>query len=160
MVTPAPYVKTGLRVKPEWIDYNGHMNMAYYTVLFDQCIDDVFEGFGLGPDYIKARGGSYYTLEMHVHYVREVHLEDPIRVNLQLLDYDAKRCHYFQEMYHETDGWLAATSEFMCMHVDMTAKKASPFPEDILANIQAMYLQHKDLPRSERIGHVMGIRRK
>ncbi len=160
MVTKGPYIKTGLRVKPEWIDYNGHMNMAYYTVLFDQCIDDVFEGFGLGPDYIKERGGSYYTLEMHVHYVREVHLEDLMRVSLQLLDYDAKRCHYFQEMYHETEGSLAATSEFMCMHVDMNLKKAAPFPDDILANINAMYQQHKDLPRSERIGHVIGIRRR
>ncbi len=153
------YQVTGLRVKPEWMDYNGHMNMAYYVVLFDQCIDEVFEGFGLGPDYIKARGGSYYTLEMHVHYLREVHLDDPLRVSLHLLDYDAKRCHFFQQMYHQTEGSLVALSEFMCMHIDMKAKKASPFPEDILAHIEAMYREHKDLPRPEQIGHVMAIRR-
>ena len=160
MVNSAPYLMGGLRVEPEWIDYNGHMNMAYYTVLFDQCIDEVFDGFGLGPDYIKARGASYFTLEMHVHYVREVHLEDPLRVSLHLLDYDAKRCHYYQEMFHETEGWLAAASEFMCMHVDMEAKKSAPFPEDILTNIDAMYQQHKHLPWPDRVGQVMGIRRK
>lgn len=160
MLNTSAYVKSGLSVKPDWIDYNGHMNMAYYTVLFDACIDDVFESFGLGPDYVKERGGSYYTLEMHVHYLREVHLQDPIQVSLQLLDYDAKRCHYFQEMHHETEGWLAATSEIMCMHVDMNLKKASPFPDDVLAGVDAMYQAHKTIPRSERIGHIMGIKRK
>ncbi len=160
MATTGVYVKSGLSVQPEWIDYNGHMNMAYYTVLFDTCIDDVFNGFGLGPDYVKERGGSYYTLEMHIHYLREVHLEDPVKVSLQLLDYDAKRCHFYQEMHHETEGWLAAASEFMCMHVDMNLKKASPFPDDVMAAIDTMYQTHKTLPRPAKIGQVMGIKRK
>ena len=160
MLHTVPYEKRGLRVQPEWIDYNGHMNMAYYTVLFDQCIDDVFEGFGLGPDYIKARGGSYFTLEAHIHYLREVNLEDPLRVTLQLLDYDSKRCHFYEEMFHETEGWLAAAGEFLSMHVDMNKKRASPFPDDVLAEIDSFYQGHKSLPKPDRVGTVMGIRRK
>ena len=160
MLHTGAYEKRGLRVQPEWIDYNGHMNMAYYTVLFDQCIDDVFESFGLGPDYIKQRGGSYYTLEAHIHYLREVHLDDQMRVTLQLLDFDGKRCHFYEEMFHETEGWQAAAGEFLSMHVDMTEKRASPFPEDILAKVEAFYEGQKDLPRPDRVGNIMGIRRK
>ncbi len=160
MLHIGPYEKRGLRVQPEWIDYNDHMNMAYYTVLFDQCIDDVFESFGLGPDYIEKRGGSYYTLEAHIHYLREVRLEDPIRVTLQLLDYDGKRCHFYEEMFHETEGWQAAAGEFLSMHVDMREKRAAPFPEDILANVEAFYDGQKSISWPERVGNVMGIRRK
>ena len=71
----------------------------------------MFEAFGLGPDYVETRGGSYFTLEAHIHYLREVHLEDPLRVTLQLLDYDGKRCHFYEEMFHETEGWQAAAGE-------------------------------------------------
>jgi acyl-CoA thioester hydrolase len=156
----APFEVRGLQVKKEWIDYNGHMNMAFYNVMFDEGVDQAFELVGLGPDYVKAQNASYFTLEAHINYVREVHLDMPLRVTLQILDFDSKRVHFFMEMYHEKEGWLAATSEQLCMHVDMAAKRSSPFPEDVLAKITAMYNAHKELPRAPQIGSVIGIKHK
>ncbi len=147
-------------IKDEWIDYNGHFNMAYYNVLFDQGGDDAFDLLGLGPAYVKAANCSFFTLEAHVSYVRELHRGDAVQVTMQILDHDPKRIHYFEQMYHADEGWLAATLEGICMHVDMAAKKSSPFPDDVIARIAAMQAAHKDLPVPPQVGHRIGIRRK
>ncbi|WP_342641582.1 thioesterase family protein [Rhodoligotrophos ferricapiens] len=160
MDNTAPFESTTMHVEPQWIDYNGHLNMAYYNVLFDRCSDEAFALFGLGPDYVKARNASFYTLEAHVTYLRELIVNAPVKVTLQLLDFDTKRCHIFQQMYHAEEGFLAATSEQMFMHVDMGLKKSAPFPDDVLARIRAMREAHAHLPIPPQVGHVMGIPRK
>ncbi|MGF7161378.1 acyl-CoA thioester hydrolase [Rhodoligotrophos appendicifer] len=149
-----------MRVQPQWIDYNGHLNMAYYNVLFDLASDDAFDLFGLGKDYVKERQLSHYSLEVHVTYLRELGNNAPVKITLQLLDFDAKRCHFFQQMYHAEEGFLAATSEQICMHVDVQTKKSTPFPEDVLAKIKAMHEAHAHLPVPPQVGHVIGIPRK
>ena len=102
-----------MRVEPDWIDYNGHLNMAYYNVLFDRAVDEAFELIGCGPIMCKTRGYSTFTAEAHVRYLRELHAGEPVRVTFQLLDYDAKRMHYFEQLFHAEEGWLSATSENM-----------------------------------------------
>jgi len=146
-------------VLPEWIDYNGHLNMAFYNVFFDQCVDDAFLHFGMGPDYAK-RGFSFFTLEAHTTYVQEIHEGDETIVTLQIVDRDQKRVHSFLELYRVADGVLSATSEQMAMHVDMTAKKGAPFPVDIQARVDALFAQHEHLPRKPQLGHTIGIPRK
>ena len=93
-------------------------------------------------------------------YLQELHLEDTVDVTLQVIDYDAKRTHYFEHMYNKDQGYLAATMECICMHVDLKTRRSSPFPEDVLERIAAMYERHKTLPRPEQLGHVIGIKRK
>ena len=100
----APFVSSMMRVEPQWIDYNGHLNMAYYNVLFDRAVDEVYDLIGLGPDYLKQRGHSTMVAEMHVRYLRELRDGDPVRVTVQLLDYDAKRIHLFEQLLHATEG--------------------------------------------------------
>jgi len=160
MTFDAPFKSDIMHIRPEWIDYNGHLNMAYYNVLFDDCIDQAFILFGLGPDYVKQKNASFYTLEVHITYLRELHEGDPVYVTLQLLDFDEKRTHFYQELHHAEKGFLSATSEQLNMHVDMTAKRAAPFPDDVLTNIAAMHDAHKDLERAPQLGSVIGIRRK
>ena len=125
----APFVSSLMHVKPQWIDYNGHLNMAYYNVLFDRAVDEVYELIGIGADYLKRTNHSTFTAEVHVRYVRELQANDPVRVTFQLLDFDLKRFHYFEQLFHATEGWVSATSENMTLHVDMAAKKVAPFPE-------------------------------
>ncbi len=156
---PAPFVSSVMAVKPDWIDYNGHLNMAYYNVLFDQGIDEAFETVGLGLDYLKARGGSFFTAETHVCYLREVSLEDPVRVRVHLLDCDAKRAHVFEELVHAEEGWTSATLEQMSLHVDMQAKKVTPWPDDIAENFKAMHAAHSALPIPPQVGRVIKIKR-
>ena len=148
----APFVSSVMRVEPGWIDYNGHLNMAYYNVLFDRAVDEVYELIGCGPAYLEQTRHSTFTAEAHIRYLRELRAEDPVRVTFQLLDYDAKRLHYFEELHHAEEGWLSATSESMVLHVDMIAKKTAPFPDFIAARLDRMKAAHAHLPVPEGAG--------
>lgn len=154
----APFVSTAMTVEPEWTDYNGHMNMAYYNVLFDRCADQLFNVLGIGAAYAKERRMTIYTAESHVCYLRELHEGEQVEVTFQLLDHDAKRIHAYQEIRH-ADGWLAATSETLSLHVDMSGPKVAPFPADRLAAVEAMRAAHAGLPAPENAGRRIGIRR-
>ncbi len=152
LVFAAPFVSPVMQVEPAWIDYNGHLNMAYYNVLFDRAVDEAYEFLGCGLAYLKAAKHSTFTAEAHIRYLRELHAGDPVRVTFQLLDFDAKRMHYFEQLFHADEGWLSATSENMVLHVDMTAKKTAPFPEAITARLARMKAAHAHLPVPEGAG--------
>src|SRR5215813_159280 len=156
----APFVSSLMRVEPQWIDYNGHLNMAYYNVLFDRAVDEVYELLGIGAAYLQDHKHSTFTAEVHVRYVRELRENDPVRVTFQLLDYDAKRFHYFEQLFHATEGWVSATSENMTLHVDMTAKKVAPFPAKIMRTIGRMKAAHARLPRPEAAGRRIAMPQK
>jgi acyl-CoA thioester hydrolase len=151
-VFAAPFVSAVMQVEPGWIDYNGHLNMAYYNVLFDRAVDEVYELLGCGLAYLEAAKHSTFTAEAHVRYLRELHAGDPVRVTFQLLDFDAKRMHYFEQLFHADEGWLSATSENMVLHVDMTAKKTAPFPAAIASQLTRMRAAHAILPVPEGVG--------
>lgn len=159
MSAAAPLISRVHEVEKDWIDYNGHMNMAYYNVLFDRCGDEAFEALGMGPAYVKERGLTIYTAEIHVCYVRELHLGDRTRCSYHLLDHDEKRLHSYSELSH-VDGWLAATTEVLTLHIDMSGPRVAPFPADVLERIEAMAAAHAGLPRPERAGRAIGIRRR
>src|ERR1700692_4890924 len=76
----APFVSSVMQVEPGWIDYNGHLNMAYYNVLFDRAVDEAFELLGCGADYVETSRHSCYTAEVHLRYLRELRAGDPVRV--------------------------------------------------------------------------------
>ena len=153
----APFVSSVMKVEPAWIDYNGHLNMAYYNVLFDRCVDEAYELLGIGLDYLQTQKHSTFTAEAHIRYLRELHEGDPVRATFQLLDYDSKRVHYFQQLFHATDGWMSATSENMTLHVDMTAKKVAPFPEKVMRTLARMKAAHARLPRPEAAGRSIAM---
>ena len=151
----SPFRSSVHKVRPEWIDYNGHMNMAYYAVIFDEAADEIYPQLGFGPDYQKT-GFTTYTAEFHICYLRELHLNDPVTVTLQLLDFDEKRFHLYQEIWHE-DGWRAATGESMGLHIDQSGPKVAPMPDEILTRMQNLYDMHRDLPHPDRAGRKIGI---
>jgi len=148
----APFKAPVMQIEPAWIDYNGHLNMAYYNVLFDRAIDALWPEFSIGPDYLKTRGGSTFTAECHVRYLREIHLGDPVQVSILIVGSDDKRIHTFEELRHATEGWLSATSENMSLHVDMTTRRTAPFPPDIRARIDVLTESHRAVPRPEGLG--------
>jgi acyl-CoA thioester hydrolase len=148
----APFLSSVMKVEPQWIDYNGHLNVAYYNVLFDRAVDEIYELTGLGPDYLKRHKHSTMVAEAHVRYLRELREGDPVRVTIQLLGYDAKRIHLFEQLLHATENWVSATSESMTLHVDMTAKKVAPFPDSVTRALERMKKAHAQLPRPESAG--------
>ena len=92
--------------------------------------------------------------------MRELHEGDPVRVTFQLLDYDSKRIHYFEQLFHATEGWVSATSENMTLHVDMTGKKVAPFPAAIMRTLARMKATHAQLPRPEAAGRHIAMPQK
>ncbi len=155
----APFVSSVMRVEDHWIDYNGHLNMAYYNVLRDRATDEAYELIGVGADYVEKRRHSFFTAEVHLRYLRELHAGDPVRVTFQLLGYDAKRMHYFEQLFHAREGWVAATSENMSLHVDMAAGKTAPFPAEVSACLAKMHASHARLPRPEAVGRSIAMPR-
>jgi acyl-CoA thioester hydrolase len=153
----APFVSSVMRVEPQWIDYNGHLNMAYYNVLFDRAVDETYELIGVGAGYAAERRHSVFTAEVHVRFLRELHVGDPVRVTFQLLDYDDKRLHYFEQLFHAEEGWVSATSENLSLHVDMNSSKTAAFPRDVAARLADMKAAHALLPVPEAAGRRIGM---
>jgi acyl-CoA thioester hydrolase len=149
---PHPFLSSVMQIEPQWIDYNGHLNMAYYHVMFDRAIDQMWLQLGIGPAYKAERHGSTFTAECHVRYLREIHLTDPVQIAIRLIAADEKRLHTFQELRHATEGWLSATSENMSVHIDMTKRKVAPFPPDVQERIRAVADAHAALPRPDGLG--------
>ena len=160
MTYPAPFVSSVHKIEDQWTDYNGHFNMGYYNVLFDRAGDEAFDALGLGAGYVKGANCSFFTLESHLTYLRELHAGDSVRVETQFLDYDAKRIHYVVQMRQAAEGWIAAINEIIVIHVDMNVRKSAPFPPDVLANIKAMHSAHASLPIPPQVGHKIGIPKK
>jgi acyl-CoA thioester hydrolase len=150
-----PFVSSIMQIEPQWIDYNGHLNMAYYNVLMDRAIDELWLRLGIGPGYLEARNGSTFTAEAHVRYVREIQLGDPVQVTVWILNSDEKRIHTFEQLHHASEGWLSATSENMSLHMDMAARKVAPFPADIAMRVRAFTEAHRLLPRPDGTGRAI-----
>jgi len=141
----------------DWIDYNGHLNMAFYNVIFDKAVDHIFDYLGIGEDYARSGDGSCFILEAHVHYIQEISLDDEVEVHFQLLDFDSKRMHFIEQMYHRSEGYLAATSEQIGMHVDMASRRSAAFPDTALDKLTHLQRAHSVLEVPTQVGHVIGI---
>ncbi len=144
-------------VLPEWIDINGHMNVAYYVLAFDRGIDALWERFGITDEHIQTQGSSTFAVESHVLYRRELQVNDPFIVTAQILAYDEKRIHQFQRMYHAEDGFIAATAEWMNLHVDMSTRRVAPWPAKILDAIRHIVAGQGDCPYPEDVGRAMRV---
>lgn len=144
-------------IQPDWIDYNGHLNIAYYVKLFDQSIDLLFERHGLGASYVTDRQLGFFSAELHVRYLKELHLPDPVRVRLRLINLDQKRIHYWMELIHADEGWLSSTMEIISLHMDMRQRKVAPMPADTFAKLEAWHSLGAGQPLPEGLGRVIGI---
>ena len=100
LVTSAPLDTHRSTVLPEWVDWNGHMNVAFYVTAFDQASGAFMRNMGLGRRYVDGKLGMTFVLETHVTYDREMREGAPMRFTSQLLERDAKRVHLFHEMFH------------------------------------------------------------
>ncbi len=147
-----------IEILPEWLDYNGHMNVAYYVLAFDQATDVFYESLGIGLDYVQ-RGMSVFTLGMNVDYMREMFSGQTAVIRTQLLDVDHKRLHYIHQMFEKESGELAAINECLCMNVDMQETRSAPFPAVTQANLSSILALHQQLPRPPQAGRTLAIRR-
>lgn len=137
-------------VKPEWIDYNGHMTEAYYVLTFGFATEEFHDHVGGGEAYRDRTGSSLYTVEAHINYLREVKERTPLNFGTQLLNFDDKRIHLFHTMLVDDDV-VVATTEVVALHVD-SEPSVTPMPEDILENLRLIYEAHKGIPQHRNAG--------
>ncbi len=154
----APFDRHRETVRPEWIDYNGHMNVAFYVLAFDHATDRFADHVGLDAAYRAAADASFFVVDMNVSYRREVHEGAPLAIATQLLDYDAKRMRFFHTMRHAEEGFVAATNEIVTVHVDMAARRSAPMPDPVMHRLAAVHAAHVRLPAPDEAGRVLALR--
>jgi len=140
------------KVLPEWIDVNGHMNAAYYVFAFDQGLQALWDQLRMTPEYVKISNCSTFAAECHITYQMELKEEAPFLVTSQILAYDEKRIHQFQRMYHADKHYLAATAEWMALHVDLNGRRVTPWPQSILSALQEFTERQGVLPKPPEVG--------
>ena len=138
----SPIIEHEDSVRPEWIDSNGHMNLACYVVAFDHATDRLYDVLGIGTAYRLAAGNSCFTVETHTLYDRELLPGEPFRVRTWVLGVDTKRLHYFHEMFHQATGVRAAAQELLALHIDMRVRRVTPFPAEQLVALRAAVRDH------------------
>ena len=155
-----PTVIYSTEIKPEWLDYNDHMNVAYYVLVFDLAFEELLLSLGLGEEGAKTTGISTMTLESHITYDQEVSLRQDVEISMQLVDHDHKRMHLYLEMYVKgSSGYLASTLEQMSLCVDLNERKSASFPVEVMAKIKTLSQQQSHLERPDNIGRKIGIRK-
>ena len=160
MTIPAPFDEYRDYVRSEWIDHNQHMNMGYYMVVLDFATDAWFDFIHLTREHRRQRNTTTFSLEAHITYQREVHEGDPLRFTTRLLNFDQKRIHYFHEMYHAEQGYLAATNELMSLHVSRETRRSAAMADVILERLTEVKKAHDSLPIPAQVGRIMGLQAK
>jgi acyl-CoA thioester hydrolase len=156
LLRPAPFLASVTQIEPQWIDYNGHLNMAYYNVMFDRAVDQLWLALGIGPGYREQR-----RIDLHRRMPCALLARNPSRRSRAGVGAAGRRgrkaAAYLSGAASCHRGWLSATSENMSMHIDMAARKTAPFPPDIRARIETLANAHKALPRPEGIGRSVAM---
>jgi acyl-CoA thioester hydrolase len=128
-------------------------------LVFDRATDRLFDHLGIGAAYRHASNHSMFALEAHVTYERELREGARFVVDTRLVDIDQKRLHIFHELYRQDDGALAATAEFLALHVNLSGPRAAPLPQVSLAKAEALLAENRKLPAPPQLGRRIGIRR-
>jgi carnitine 3-dehydrogenase len=146
----APLELYGAVVRPEWVDYNGHMTESRYLQAFGDTTDALLRQIGAAGDYLER--GSYFTVETHLSHLNEARSGEQLRGTTQLLGHDPKRLHVFHSLQRTQDGEVLATAEQMLLHVDMASRRAAPAPPEILDRVALIAAAHEQLPVPARAG--------
>ena len=117
-------------IKKEWTDYNNHMNMAYYVLVFDQIWEKILGKFKMGEQSAKTTNMSTMVVETHTTYNNEVKEGDEVEINLTFFDHDKKRLHYKMEMIEKSSKKLSATLEMLSLYIDLNKRKVAEFEDE------------------------------
>lgn len=160
VVAPLEHDGLDLRVRSEWLDFNGHMNIAYYVLAFDLATDNLFRL--VTPDVWDKDVflGGFYCVEMHLTYERELYENDPLRITSQMLGVDDKRLHWLHRMYHAGTGELAATNELLFLCISRQTRRAAAMAPNHFDAWKTLCDAHGSLPRPSQAGRVMSVRSK
>ncbi|MBY4832228.1 thioesterase family protein [Burkholderia dolosa] len=145
-------------VRPEWVDYNGHLRDAFYLLIFSFATDALLDRIGLDDAARRERGRSVYTLEAHVNYLHEIREGTHVRVDARVLAHDAKRLHLYLELFAHGHDAAVSASEQMLLHVDTRdGPKAAPFDADVAARVAELHALQRDCAPPAYAGRVIAL---
>ena len=132
------------KILSDWIDYNGHMNVAYYLLIFDKFgADNLNNIFNMGEHSAKTSGMSTMMVETNITYNQELKLDDEVDINLLYFDHDKKRLQYKFEMIHKNKKYLASTFEALALYVDLNNRKVKEFELEKVKIMDDFIIQNK-----------------
>ena len=140
------------KIIKEWTDYNGHMNVAYYVLIFDQYGAEVLlTNFNMGEHSAKTTKKSTMVVESHITYDHEVKESDNVDINLIFCDYDKKRIQYKLEMIHSEKKYLVATLEALSLYVDLDDRKVVEFEESKVKLMESFIIKNKNIFKTDNL---------
>ena len=151
-----PHTET---IQSDWVDYNGHMNVAYYVLIFDHATDVLLEHVGLNEDYRNLTRGSVFVVESHIIYENEILVGALVEVTTRILDVDDKRLHLFHSMREVESDRITATIEIMILHVNLKTRKSSPFANSIKVELSRILEKQRSAPTPPQAGRKIAIKR-
>lgn len=162
MSTAEPLSLYETDIKKEWLDYNDHLNVANYVLIFDEAGVALFDHFGMGEAYSMETGGSWVVLENHITYDQELRLGESVKVTSQIIDYDAKRLHLYHEIHKIGDesGRPSSTCEQMTMFFDLNERRSTAFPGHVMAKITHYGEAHSRLKTPTNLSRIIGLPKK
>jgi len=135
------------RVSPDWIDYNGHMNVAYFVLVFDHATDAALEQLGIDETYRQMTGCSVFVSDMRVSYFREVMANEELSIRSRLLSQDAKRVVIRHLMFCSRIDQAVAGNEVTCVHVDLSQRRSAPWPPAVADRLTTALGQEAEHPQ-------------
>ena len=142
---------TTKKIIKEWTDYNGHMNLSYYILVFDIGAEVILSKFKMGEHSAKTTKKSTMVVETHTTYNNEVKEGDEVDVFLSHFDHDNKRLHYKLEMYDKNKNVLSATTEVLSLYIDLSIRKVTELEEEKKAIIDEFINQNKSNFKSDNL---------
>ena len=155
---PSPFADY-LTVKPEWLDPNGHMNVAFYVRAVDDGSNAFFDDIGLGWAYTEEGEGSVFVTGLNLDFKRELFAGNELRVTTQLIDWSPKLLHCYSEVFNHEEGYLAATCETLYMHIAFATRRSAVIPATAQARLAEILTAHAELPKPATLNRPLKIHR-
>jgi acyl-CoA thioester hydrolase len=156
-----PIILPEKKVIADWIDYNGHMNVAYYTLVFDKSLDIFLEKIlGIGETYAYESKQGPFVLQAHYHYLNEMTLDERFNVRLLVVDHDQKRMHLCLDIFSKDKKKVIAVSEKILINVNLDIRKSEPYPLSAYKNLQKLKNTHAAFDFPEVLGKSIGLKKK
>ena len=118
------------KIIKDWIDYNGHMNLSYYILVFDMGAEVILSKFEMGEHSAKTTKKSTMVVETRTNYLKEVKENEEVIISLSYFDHDKKRLHYKLEMHEKSTNNLSATTEVLALYMNLNERKVSEFEKE------------------------------
>ena len=118
------------KIVNEWTDYNNHMNLSFYILVFDKAAEKILSKFNMGEEAAIKTKRSTMVVETHTTYNNEVKEDDDVDVYLSYCDHDKKRLHYKLEMYEKSKNVLSATTEVLALYINLDLRKVAEFEKE------------------------------